>query len=206
MKWDALENVKIGVLENATEFNHYILSFNVNTNQWSAHYIYKRLKFLGSRIASQLLTLLFLAVWHGFHSGYYISFFMEFLVIYLERDVRELFNYGISTRILTTLLISAPTTHQLLHISIWTSPTMASQRICICHATSLHVRLYGLVPLSVRAYDVWQILASVCERSLLWFDSFCFVPTSLVSVTSQDTEAKEEGRLKGQKKINILLW
>ena len=90
--WNGLENVKPWLLENATEFNHYIQSFNVNTNGWVAQYIYKRLKFLGNRHISQASVLLFLAVWHGFHSGYYVCFVFEFLVIYLEKDVRHLFH------------------------------------------------------------------------------------------------------------------
>ena len=86
-KWDGCSNVRLLTFENATTFNHYILSFNTNTNHWCAEYIYKRLKFLGSRIMSQVMTLLFLAVWHGFHSGYYLCFFMEFIIMYFEKDV-----------------------------------------------------------------------------------------------------------------------
>jgi lysophospholipid acyltransferase 5 len=87
--WTGVENVKLSTFENTTEFTHYILSFNINTNQWSGQYIYKRLKFLGNRLVSQFATLLFLAVWHGFHSGYYVCFFFEFMVVYMERDVSE---------------------------------------------------------------------------------------------------------------------
>lgn len=87
VKWDGCKNVDLWTFENATQFNHYILSFNMNTNHWCAEYIYKRLKFLGSRHASQFFTLLFLAVWHGFHSGYYVTFLMEFIIMYFEKDV-----------------------------------------------------------------------------------------------------------------------
>lgn len=86
-QWNGVENIKLYIFENTTEFNHYILAFNVNTNQWVAHYIYKRLKFLGNRHISQLAALSFLAIWHGLHSGYYVCFFLEFIVIYMERDV-----------------------------------------------------------------------------------------------------------------------
>ncbi|XP_066594528.1 lysophospholipid acyltransferase 5 [Prorops nasuta] len=85
-KWNGCENVKLGLFENCSEFNHYIMSFNINTNHWCAEYIYKRLKFLGSKLYSQLVTLLFLSVWHGFHSGYYLCFFMEFIIMYFEKD------------------------------------------------------------------------------------------------------------------------
>ncbi|XP_020281178.1 lysophospholipid acyltransferase 5 [Pseudomyrmex gracilis] len=87
IKWDGCANVKLRTFEGTTQFNHYIMSFNINTNHWCAEYIYKRLKFLGSKIYSQVITLLFLAVWHGLHSGYYHCFFMEFLVMYFERDI-----------------------------------------------------------------------------------------------------------------------
>lgn len=89
VKWNGCENVKLGLFENTTQFNHYIQSFNVNTNHWVAQYIYKRLKFLGNRFISQAVSLLFLAVWHGFHTGYYICFAFEFIVMYLEKDVSQ---------------------------------------------------------------------------------------------------------------------
>ncbi|KAL3270466.1 hypothetical protein HHI36_021013 [Cryptolaemus montrouzieri] len=88
--WNGLENVKLARFESATQFNHYIQSFNINTNHWVAHYIYKRLKFLGNRHLSQAGALLFLAVWHGYHSGYFVCFLCEFLVIYVERDISSI--------------------------------------------------------------------------------------------------------------------
>lgn len=88
-KWDGCPNVKLKVFEGARKLGHYIESFNVNTNLWASMYIYKRLKFLGNRNISQLVTLIFLASWHGFHSGYYICFFTEFIIIKFEKDIQE---------------------------------------------------------------------------------------------------------------------
>lgn len=73
--------------QNTQRFQHYIDSFNVQTNYWIAEYVYKRLRFLNNRNYSQLGALVFLALWHGFHSGYYITFAMEFAVIICEREV-----------------------------------------------------------------------------------------------------------------------
>ena len=84
--WRGCANVKISRLETSLKFGHVIESFNINTNNWVAVYIYKRLKFLGNRNVSQVVTLVFLAVWHGFHSGYYLVFFNEFLAIKVERE------------------------------------------------------------------------------------------------------------------------
>ncbi|XP_076749797.1 lysophosphatidylcholine acyltransferase 3 protein nessy [Xylocopa sonorina] len=88
--WNGCENVKLRQFETATKFNDYIMSFNINTNTWSAEYIYKRLKFLGSKLYSQFFTLLFLATWHGFHSGYYACFFLEFIIMYMEKDITQI--------------------------------------------------------------------------------------------------------------------
>lgn len=33
-KWDGCANVNLKVFEGATNFGHYIESFNINTNQW----------------------------------------------------------------------------------------------------------------------------------------------------------------------------
>lgn len=87
--WSGCSNIKLLVFENTKRFQHYIDSFNVQTNHWIAEYIYKRLRFLNNRNYSQLGALIFLALWHGFHSGYYITFAMEFAVIICEREVSE---------------------------------------------------------------------------------------------------------------------
>ncbi|KOC63489.1 Lysophospholipid acyltransferase 5 [Habropoda laboriosa] len=88
--WNGCENVKLLTFETSTHFNDYIKSFNINTNNWCAEYIYKRLKFLGSKLYSQFLTLLFLAIWHGLHSGYYVCFFLEYIIMYAETDLTQI--------------------------------------------------------------------------------------------------------------------
>ncbi|XP_034238142.1 lysophospholipid acyltransferase 5 [Thrips palmi] len=88
--WDGCANVKLSVFEGCTKFNHYILSFNTNTNNWIGQYVYKRLKFLNSKHASQAGALGFLAIWHGFHSGYYVCFLNEFIVMLMEKEVESL--------------------------------------------------------------------------------------------------------------------
>ena len=44
---------------------------------------------MNNRYISQFSALLFLAVWHGLHTGYYMCFFLEFIVMNLEKDVRR---------------------------------------------------------------------------------------------------------------------
>lgn len=52
--------------------------------------MYKRLRFLNNKTYSQLGVLLFLAIWHGYHSGYYLTFFYEFMIMLVENNVSTL--------------------------------------------------------------------------------------------------------------------
>lgn len=85
--WTACSNVKLILLETGCRMLHYVHSFNVNTNNWVASYVYKRLKFLNNRTMSYAGALLFLAIWHGFHSGYYMAFALEYIIITFEKQV-----------------------------------------------------------------------------------------------------------------------
>ena len=58
-------NVNIVLYETTRSFEGLIRSFNIQTNNWTAKYIYKRLKFMNSKILSHLSSLMFLAIWHG---------------------------------------------------------------------------------------------------------------------------------------------
>ena len=83
---DGLCNIGPITLEIATSLSECVSVFNVNTNQWCKLYIFKRLRFLNNKNLSSLGTLLFLALWHGFHIGYYITFLFEFLIISVESE------------------------------------------------------------------------------------------------------------------------
>ncbi|CAG2118504.1 unnamed protein product, partial [Medioppia subpectinata] len=83
-------NVHVINFETATTFGGLIRSFNLTTNEFAAKYLFKRLKFMGSRMASHFFTLFFLALWHGWSTGYYVTFGMEFLIMKMEWEVRYL--------------------------------------------------------------------------------------------------------------------
>ncbi|KAH8551199.1 MBOAT, membrane-bound O-acyltransferase family-domain-containing protein [Umbelopsis sp. PMI_123] len=82
--FSGLANVAPKVYELATSTNQVIASFNMNTNLWVKVYIFKRLKFLNNKSISQAASLAFLAVWHGFHFNYFLTFLMEFLDVEAE--------------------------------------------------------------------------------------------------------------------------
>ena len=54
VKWNGGANVKLRIFEKSSRFQHYVDSFNINTNAWVLNYVYKRLRFLNNRSFSQL--------------------------------------------------------------------------------------------------------------------------------------------------------
>lgn len=84
-KWDGVRNFKFRKVLFGTFFQDMLEGFNINTSQWAARYVFKRLAFLGNKNLSHVLTLLFLSLWHGFYVGYLILFAIEFFLIIEER-------------------------------------------------------------------------------------------------------------------------
>uniref|UniRef100_A0A4W4FLT9 Lysophospholipid acyltransferase 5 n=1 Tax=Electrophorus electricus TaxID=8005 RepID=A0A4W4FLT9_ELEEL len=89
-QWDSCANMRVWLYETTPFFTGTINSFNINTNAWVARHIFKRLKFLGNKMASQISTLFFLAIWHGLHSGYLLCFSMEFIIVNVERQAQAM--------------------------------------------------------------------------------------------------------------------
>ncbi|RHZ44641.1 hypothetical protein Glove_714g4 [Diversispora epigaea] len=84
-EWNGLANVDKWKFEFATSLSQIVVSFNTNTNFWTKTYIFKRLMFLGNKNLSSIFSLIFLAVWHGLHSGYYFCFSLEFFDMEAEK-------------------------------------------------------------------------------------------------------------------------
>ncbi|KAI9596621.1 MBOAT, membrane-bound O-acyltransferase family-domain-containing protein [Syncephalis fuscata] len=104
--WDGLANVYPGHFELATQLTTIVVSFNVNTNRWVKRYIFKRLRFLGNKHISSFAALFFLAIWHGLHPGYFLTFGMEFLDMEAERRVAILWRRATGGKPLNSGLFS----------------------------------------------------------------------------------------------------
>jgi len=88
--WNSCANIEIRGYEKASTFRGVIECFNINTNKWVQNYVFKRLKFLGSKELSAVSSLFFLALWHGVYSGYFMCFALEFVVMKFENDLQSL--------------------------------------------------------------------------------------------------------------------
>ena len=53
IKWNGGANVRLRIFEKSSQMQHLVDSFNINTNAWIMHYVYKRLRFLNSKMLSQ---------------------------------------------------------------------------------------------------------------------------------------------------------
>uniref|UniRef100_A0A674MVF3 Lysophospholipid acyltransferase 5 n=1 Tax=Takifugu rubripes TaxID=31033 RepID=A0A674MVF3_TAKRU len=135
-RWDACANMKVWLFETTPRFQGTIDSFNINTNEWAARNVFKRCRFLGNKAMSHILTLLFLTVWHGLHSGYVICFSMEFLIIMVEKQFVALVN-------------DSPTLTKLANSSLYPLLYVVQQFI---HWLFM---AYSLVPFCLLTYDKW---------------------------------------------------
>ncbi|KAJ3334615.1 Lysophosphatidylcholine acyltransferase 3 [Gonapodya sp. JEL0774] len=93
--WSGLRNIDTLKYEFPWSLQNIVESFNINTNNWSKIYVYKRLRFLGNKDLSGISTLLFLAAWHGFHVGYFATFALEFMDMDVEKRLKRRFGDGI---------------------------------------------------------------------------------------------------------------
>jgi len=84
LRWTAVQNAVLPQFFTCTSFRELLGVHNINTNDWVKNYVFKRCRFLGSRTLSQGITMLFLAMWHGYHTGYFTAFAYQLLLMNSE--------------------------------------------------------------------------------------------------------------------------
>ncbi|KAM8826283.1 lysophospholipid acyltransferase 5 isoform 1-T1 [Synchiropus picturatus] len=142
-KWNACANMKVWLFETTPLFSGTILSFNINTNAWAARHVFKRLRFLGNKTLSHVATLMFLSIWHGLHSGYFMCFSMEFIIVIVERQAQS-------------LVKDSPALTKLANSPLYPFIYVVQQLI---HWFFMG---YSLVPFCLFTYDKWlQVYSSV---------------------------------------------
>jgi lysophospholipid acyltransferase 5 len=87
INFGAAANVLPYLFETATNINHKIGSFNINTNDWTKRYVFKRLMWVGNKDVSTIAALTFLSLWHGFKAGYAFTFSFEFVALLLQQRI-----------------------------------------------------------------------------------------------------------------------
>lgn len=85
-KWDKMSNIDIFGFEFAQNFRTAVASWNKNTNAWLRGVAYSR----GGAAWRTTRVYALSAVWHGFHPGYYLTFFAGGLFTVAARKIRNL--------------------------------------------------------------------------------------------------------------------
>ncbi|KAI6194140.1 Lysophospholipid acyltransferase 5 [Aphelenchoides besseyi] len=89
-RWDGVRDIHIIKFELGSDFSSVIESFNCGTNTFAKNHIFKRLKWMGNRFYSQTITLLYLALWHGYHLGYFLLFGFELMCMFTQDNLYRL--------------------------------------------------------------------------------------------------------------------
>ncbi|CAG5059737.1 unnamed protein product [Parnassius apollo] len=83
-KWDKMSNIDVFGFEFAQNFREAVGSWNKNTNAWLRGVAYER----GGRRLRTARVYALSALWHGFHPGYYLTFFAGGLFTVASKKMR----------------------------------------------------------------------------------------------------------------------
>ncbi|PAV81015.1 hypothetical protein WR25_06936 [Diploscapter pachys] len=89
-RWDAVRDIHIWKFETGHDFSSIVMSFNCGTNTFARNHIFRRLRWLNSKFGAHLVTLMYLAIWHGYHLGYFILFFYELSCMVAQEQLYSL--------------------------------------------------------------------------------------------------------------------
>ncbi|CCD71669.1 Lysophospholipid acyltransferase 5 [Caenorhabditis elegans] len=76
-RWDGVRDLHIIKWETGHDYNSVVESFNCGTNTFAKNHIHRRLRWVNNKLASHVITLSYLAIWHGYHLGYFLLFGVE---------------------------------------------------------------------------------------------------------------------------------
>ncbi|CAI4229231.1 unnamed protein product [Auanema sp. JU1783] len=89
-RWDGVRDLHITTWETGHDFNSIVLSFNCGTNTFAKNHLFRRLRWLNSKPLAHVATLMYLAIWHGYHLGYFLLFLFEFACMVAQEQLYAL--------------------------------------------------------------------------------------------------------------------
>ncbi|CAH0554811.1 unnamed protein product [Brassicogethes aeneus] len=149
-KWDKVSNIDIYGFEFATSLKDAITAWNKGTNVWLRFIVYERVE-----KNQVLLTYGLSAVWHGFHPGYYMTFFGGAIFTQASRIIRKNVRsyfvtnvemkkmYDIMTFLVTRFMM-AYVTFPFILLEFWASAAIYNKLYWHLHIAALFVII--LVP------------------------------------------------------------
>ncbi|KAK6731048.1 hypothetical protein RB195_007485 [Necator americanus] len=89
-RWDGARDIHVWKWETGHDFTSLVQSFNCGTNTFAKNHILRRLRWLDSKPLAHLATLGYLAIWHGYHLGYFLLFGLEFACMVAQDQLYKL--------------------------------------------------------------------------------------------------------------------
>ncbi|VDK62618.1 unnamed protein product [Cylicostephanus goldi] len=89
-RWDGVRDIHVLKWELGKDFTDCIQSFNCGTNTWAKNHVLRRLRWLDNKPLAHVATLAYLAIWHGYHLGYFLLFGLEFGAVHAQQQLYKL--------------------------------------------------------------------------------------------------------------------
>ncbi|KAK0395659.1 hypothetical protein QR680_001380 [Steinernema hermaphroditum] len=154
-QWDGVRDLHITGWEFGNDFTSCIESFNVGTNTFAKNHIFRRLRWLGNKYLSHVVTLMYLAIWHGYHLGYFILFIYEFACVTAQEQ-------------LYSLIRRVPGAYEFLQKSYMRPVCWLFGRLTINISMAFGFLTFGLIK-----KEIWVGAVSLSMSSLHGFSKFC---------------------------------
>ena len=187
--WNGGANVRVWLYETCTNYHQMIQSVNINTNAWVKTYVFKRCKFLKNQMLSQLITVLFLAIWHGSHSGYYLTFLYQILIVRCEKQF-------------FCMVDNSPRMNKLYQSSVFVK---VSKALGYCYF--LFFLPHCVIPFVLLSYNVYAplVLTTRCVILIVFgsWPLWKFLVKMMLNPRKNEHAATDKSKPKGGKKSHV---
>ena len=162
--WTAGENIQVSNLAVATSGTSFNKAFNIKTGDWLGYYVFKRLRFFNNIHLSQVITMLFVASWHGICSGYFVSFGIQGLNLTFERHLSTQLKKSLLANRLLCLFGKYHIVSIVYHIFLWAHKLLYTPCVLLGMHTFTFDRYWPIMT-SVGAH--WILLSYILLPILL---------------------------------------
>lgn len=162
--WTAGENINVSNLAVATTGTSFNKAFNIKTGEWLAYYVFKRLRLFKNIHISQLITMIFVAAWHGLCSGYFVSFGIQGLNLTFERYLFAQLQRSLLVKSFTQKIGHSIPARACLQIFLWGHKLLYTP----CVLLGMHTFTYD---------RYWPIMKSVGAHWI--FISYLIIPIAI---------------------------
>ncbi|KAF8362046.1 mboa-6 [Pristionchus pacificus] len=176
-KWDGTRDLHIGKWELGMDYTSVVESFNVGTNTFAKNHLFRRMRWMNSKMGAQFATLMYLAIWHGYHLGYFLLFIFEMACMLAQEQFY-------------TIIKRLPSLRSLLD-QPWTHPfKILFGRIVMTYSMGFAFLTFGLIK-----KEIWwgPVKSLYFVGFIIYFLVWPILFQVLIRVLPREKKAKVEG-------------